>query len=76
MVRAYAGAGKVVPAVCRGPALIREGEPVAIARHLKGTGKSVLTFVGYSGPGYEVGGGFIAHGSGGVWGCWRCWDGA
>ncbi len=42
-----------VPAVCRGPALIREGEAAAIARHVKATGKTVLTFVGYSGAGYE-----------------------
>lgn len=39
----------------RGPVVIREADANAIARHVKETGKSVLTFVGYSGAGYEDG---------------------
>jgi hypothetical protein len=38
---------------CKGPALIREGDSAAIARHIKETGKTVLSFVGYSEAGHE-----------------------
>jgi hypothetical protein len=46
-------AAAAAPLACKGPAMVREGDAAAITRHLKGTGKSVLTFVGYSGAGYE-----------------------
>jgi hypothetical protein len=48
-----AAAAPATPAVCRGPGLQREADPAAIQRHVKATGKRVLTFVGFSGAGYE-----------------------
>jgi len=50
---AFGSPAAAAPLACKGPALIREGDAAAIARYVKGTGKSVLTFVGYSGAGYE-----------------------
>lgn len=38
---------------CKGPAHVHTGDAAAIARHLKATGKQMLTFVGYSGAGYQ-----------------------
>ncbi len=37
----------------KGPAQIRTGDAAAIASHVKATGKHVLSFVGYSGAGYQ-----------------------
>jgi hypothetical protein len=52
-----AGAGEASPtgakAACRGPAVQRQAEGAAIRRHVEASGKRVLTFVGYSGAGYE-----------------------
>jgi hypothetical protein len=41
------------PLACKGPAHIHTGDAATIARHLKATGKQVLTFEGYSGAGYQ-----------------------
>jgi hypothetical protein len=38
---------------CQGPTHIRTGDTTAIASHVKATGKNVLSFVGYSGAGYQ-----------------------
>ena len=41
------------PLACKGPAQLHTGDAATIARHRKATGKQVLTFVGYSGAGYQ-----------------------
>ncbi len=41
------------PLACKGPAQLHTGDSATIARHLKATGKQVLTFVGYSWAGYQ-----------------------
>jgi len=41
------------PLACKGPAQLHTGDAATIARHLKATGKQVLTFEGYSGAGYQ-----------------------
>jgi len=41
------------PLACKGPAQLNTGDTATIAHHLKATGKQVLTFVGYSGAGYQ-----------------------
>jgi hypothetical protein len=50
---AWVGAAAAAPLACKGPAHIHTGDAATIARHLKATGKKVLTFVGYSGAGYQ-----------------------
>jgi len=50
---AMPNAVSAAPMACKGPAKIHAGDAAAIARHVKATGKNVLTFVGYSGAGYE-----------------------
>jgi hypothetical protein len=49
----FVGAAAAAPLACKGPAHIHTGDAATIARHLKATGKKVLTFVGYSGAGYQ-----------------------
>jgi hypothetical protein len=41
------------PLACKGRAQLHTGDAATIARHRKATGKQVLTFVGYSGAGYQ-----------------------
>jgi hypothetical protein len=41
------------PAACRAATLLRRGDAASIERHVRGTDRRVLTFVGYSGAGYE-----------------------
>ena len=41
------------PRSAQGPAQIRTGDAATIASHAQATGKKVLTFVGYSGAGYQ-----------------------
>jgi hypothetical protein len=41
------------PLACKGPAQLHTGDAATIARYRKATGKQVLTFVGYSGAGYQ-----------------------
>lgn len=50
---AWVGPAAAAPLACKGPAHIHTGDAATIARHLKATGKKVLTFVGYSGAGYQ-----------------------
>ncbi len=50
---AFVSPASAAPLACKGAALIREGDVATIARYVKETGRSVLTFVGYSGAGYE-----------------------
>lgn len=47
------GTAAAAPLAGKGPAQIRTGDAATIARQLKATGKKVLTFVGYSGAGYQ-----------------------
>jgi hypothetical protein len=47
------GPAAAAPLACKGPSQIRKGDAEVIARQLKATGKKVLTFVGYSGAGYQ-----------------------
>jgi len=49
----FIGPAAAAPLACEGPAPIHPGDAAAIARHLKASGKNVLTFVGYSGAGYQ-----------------------
>jgi hypothetical protein len=49
----FVGPAAAAPLACKGPAHIHTGDAATIARHLKATGKKVLTFVGYSGAGYQ-----------------------
>jgi hypothetical protein len=50
---AWVGPAAAAPLACKGPAHIHTGDAATIARQLKATGKKVLTFVGYSGAGYQ-----------------------
>jgi hypothetical protein len=50
---AWVGPAAAAPLACKGPAHIYTGDAATIARQLKATGKKVLTFVGYSGAGYQ-----------------------
>jgi hypothetical protein len=50
---AWVGPAAAAPLACQGPAHIRTGDTTAIASHVKATGKNVLSFVGYSGAGYQ-----------------------
>jgi hypothetical protein len=50
---AWVGPTNAAPLACKGPAHIHTGDAATIARQLKATGKKVLTFVGYSGAGYQ-----------------------
>jgi predicted Rossmann-fold nucleotide-binding protein len=50
---AWVGPAAAAPLACKGPAHICKGYAATIARQLKATGKKVLTFVGYSGAGYQ-----------------------
>jgi len=47
------GPAAAAPLACKGPSQIRIGDADVIASHVKSTGKRVLTFVGYSGAGYQ-----------------------
>jgi hypothetical protein len=47
------GPAAAAPLACKGPSQIRKGDADVIASHVKATGKRVLTFVGYSGAGYQ-----------------------
>jgi hypothetical protein len=49
----FVGAAAAAPLACQGPTHIRTGDTTAIASHIKATGKNVLSFVGYSGAGYQ-----------------------
>ena len=49
----FVGAAAAAPLACQGPTHIRTGDTTAIASHVKATGKHVLSFVGYSGAGYQ-----------------------
>ena len=49
----WVGPAAAAPLACKGPAHIHTGDAATIARQLKATGKKVLTFVGYSGAGYQ-----------------------
>jgi hypothetical protein len=49
----FIGPADAAPLACQGPTDIRTGDTTAIASHVKATGKKVLTFVGYSGAGYQ-----------------------
>ena len=49
----WVGPTAAAPLACKGPAHIHTGDAATIARQLKATGKKVLTFVGYSGAGYQ-----------------------
>lgn len=50
---AWVGPAAAAPLACKGPAHIHTGDAATIARQLKATGEKVLTFVGYSGAGYQ-----------------------
>jgi hypothetical protein len=50
---AWVGPAAAAPLACKGPAHIYIGYSATIARQLKATGKTVLTFVDYSGAGYQ-----------------------
>ena len=49
----WVGPAAAAPLACKGPAHIHTGDAATIARQLKASGKKVLTFVGYSGAGYQ-----------------------
>ncbi len=49
----WVGPAATAPLACQGPAHNRTGDTTAIASHIKATGKNVLSFVGYSGAGYQ-----------------------
>ena len=49
----FVDAAAAAPLACQGPTHIRTGDTTAIASHVKATGKNVLSFVGYSGAGYQ-----------------------
>jgi hypothetical protein len=49
----FVGPAAAAPLACKGPSQIRKGDADTIARQLQARGKKVLTFVGYSGAGYQ-----------------------
>jgi hypothetical protein len=53
LAESFMSPAAAAPLACKGPAHIHTGDAATIARHLKATGKQVLTFEGYSGAGYQ-----------------------